>query len=302
MREVITWAVIYMLTMFLGYALKRLGVFRPEDKAVLSNVIFYVTLPAMLISSFGGVSVDLWFLASLALGLLCNALMVAAASLYARRKPCEVQALYIVNCAGFNVGNLAMPFLRNFFPTGIPYLCMFDMGDSFFSLGTTYALACMRLGRKSGSKLKSILSSLFTSVPFIVYLLMTLLSFLKVTLPAPILQTADFMGRGNGFLAMLMVGISLDLKLDRKDIGEVLQMLFLRYACGIIFALAIFHLLPAPLVMRQVLSLAVFAAVPNAALIYTTRLNIPASAAYALHPLSTALMIPTLSAVMLLLR
>ena len=256
----------------------------------------------MLVSSFGGVSVDFWFLAALFLGLLCNALMVLSGTLVTRRKPPEIQALYIMNCAGFNVGNLAMPFLRNFFPAGIPYLCMFDMGDSFFSLGTTYALACIRIGRKSGSKFRSILSSLFRSVPFVVYLLMTVLSFLHLELPGPMLQAADFMGRGNGFLAMLMVGVSLEFHLDPKDLGEVLQMLFFRYACGVVFALVVFLLLPAPLVMRQVLSLAVFAAAPNAALLYTNRLGVRTEIASALHPISTALTVPILSALMLLVR
>ena len=302
MLDVITWAVIYMLTMFLGYFLKRLGVFRTEDKRILSNIIFYVTLPAMLISSFSGAVVDFWFLMALFLGIFGNILMVIAAMAFSRRKPPEVQALYIINCAGFNVGNLAMPFLSNFFPSGVPYLCMFDTGDSFISLGTTYAIACMRLGRKSGSKFRSILTSLFQSVPFDVYIVMTVLSLMQAELPGPILQAADFMGRGNGFLAMLMVGVSLEIKLERKDIGEVLQMLFLRYACGAVFSFCIFTLLPAPLVMRQVLAVAVFAAVPNVALIYTTRLGVPMQIASALHPLTTALMIPVMSAVMLLVR
>lgn len=299
MLDIITWAIIYILTMFLGYFLKRAGVFRTEDKHILSNLIFYVTLPAMLIGSFGDTPVDFWFLTALFLGMLCNALMVAAGVLFSRRKAPELQALYIMNCAGFNIGNLAMPFLRNFFPAGIPYLCMFDMGDSFFSLGTTYALARMRLGQKSSSAAAGILSSLFRSVPFIVYITMTILSFLHIALPAPVLQAADFMGSGNGCLVMLMIGVSLEPKLDPKDRGEVLQMLLFRYACGLAFALAVYFVLPAPLVMRQVLSLSVFAAAPSAALVYTNRLGVRTEIASALHPISTALTIPILSAIML---
>ena len=303
MLEVITWAVIYMLTMFLGFFLKRAGVFRTEDKHVLSNLIFYVTLPAMLVSSFSGAVVDFWFVMAFLLGLLVNALMVAAATLASRKKDPELQALYTINCAGLNVGNLAMPFLQNFFPAGIPYLCMFDTADSCFSLGTTYAIACMRLGRSSGSnKLLNILKSLFQSVPFNVYLIMTVLSLLQIELPGAVLQTADFMGRGNGFLAMLMVGVSLEIHLKREDLGEVLQMLLVRYACAAVSFVFIFYLIPAPLVMRQVLALAVFAAAPNVAMIYTNRLGVRTEIAAAMHPLSTAFMIPLLSAMMLLVR
>lgn len=303
MLDVMTWAVIYMLTMFLGYFLKRTGVFRTEDKHVLSNLIFYVTLPAMLISSFSGAAVDFWYAAAFLLGLLVNVLMIAAAALASRKKGPELQALYTINCAGLNVGNLALPFLQNFFPAGVPYLCMFDTGDSFFSLGTTYAIACMRLGRESGSnKFLNILKSLFRSVPFNVYLVMTVLSLLQIKLPGAVLQTADFMGRGNGFLAMLMVGVSLEIHLKREEVGEVVQMLLLRYACGAVSFGFIFYLLPAPLVMRQALALAVFAAAPNVALIYTNRLGVRTEIAAAMHPLSTAFMIPLMSAMMLLVR
>ena len=109
------------------------------------------------------------------------------------------------------------------------------------------------------------------------------------------------MGRGNGFLAMLMVGVSLEIHLKREDLGEVLQMLLVRYACAAVSFVFIFYLIPA-LVMRQVLALAVFAAAPNVAMIYTNRLGVRTEIAAAMHPLSTAFMIPLMSAMMLLVR
>lgn len=176
MMNILLWASIYLLTMALGYALKQMGILRPGDRRVLSNLIFYVTLPAMLIAGFSEVHVDSWFAVSFLLGLAVNTLMLLAGTLASRKKPPELQALYTINCAGLNLGNLAIPYFQNFFPAGIPYLCMFDTGDSFFSLGTTYAIACTRLGQKSGSlgfRLKAVLRSLTRSVPFVTYLLMT---------------------------------------------------------------------------------------------------------------------------------
>ena len=303
MGDVLCQGVIFLLTMVLGYVLKRLGVFRTEDKRFLSDLIFYITLPAMLVSSFSGVQVDFWFVVSFLLGLAVNALMVAAGTLASRNKEPALQALYTINCAGLNLGNIAIPFLRNFFPAGIPYLCMFDTGDSFFSLGTTYAIACGRLGRRGGSllsTLRGILSSLVRSVPFDTYVVMTVLSLLEVELPGGVLQAADFMGRGNGFLAMLLVGVSLELRLDRSSLGEVVRILAVRYARATAAALAVWFLLPAPLVMRQILAAAVFAATPSAALIYSNRLGVRTEVAGALSPISTVLMIPIMCAVMAL--
>ena len=52
MYDVVLWALTYMITMFLAYGLKRLGVFHTEDRKVFANLIFNLTLPAMLVSSF----------------------------------------------------------------------------------------------------------------------------------------------------------------------------------------------------------------------------------------------------------
>ena len=302
MGEVFLWAVIYLATMLLGYVLKRLGVFKQEDRKFLSDVIFYVTLPAMLVSSFTGVTVDLWFLIAMLLGFGTNALMVGTALFVSRKKSPELQALYVLNGSGLNLGNITMPFLRNFYAAGIPYICMFDIGDSFFTLGTTNAIACTRLGRGvEGSWVKNIVVSLSKSVPFDTYLIMTLLALLHIQLPDAVLTAADFMGRGNGFLAMLLVGLSLEFRLSRKDLGELLGLVAVRYSCAALAALVIWFLIPAPLLMRKVLALSVFSAAPNVALIYSTRLGIRTDIVSALAPVTTLLMIPMMSVLMLLM-
>lgn len=302
MGEVFLWSGIYLATMLLGYVLKRLGVFKAEDKKFLADLIFYVTLPAMLASSFTGVTVDLWLLAAIVLGFLTNVLMVVVAMFNSRRKDAGMQALFILNGAGLNLGNITMPFLRNFYPTGIPYMCMFDVGDAAISLGTTYALACMKLGEKSeGSRVRAAIGALLRSVSFDTYLLMTVLTLLHIQLPAPLRTFLDFAGKSNGFLAMLLVGIGLELHLERKDLGNVVLLLAGRYTCGIVMALVIWFLIPAPLLMRQVLVLAVFSPAPSGGLIFTNKLKLRVEIASALTPITTILMIPIMSAIMLMI-
>ena len=182
MYDVVVWACTYMITMFLAYGLKRLGIFQVKDRKIFANLIFNVTLPAMLVSSFSTASVDLWYIVSFVLGLLVNVLMLTAACAISAKKPPDLKGIYAINGAGLNLGNIGIPFLQNFFPQSIPYLCMFDSGDSFFSLGTTFAIAEMRMGKKSGPKLRAILSSLLHSVPMITYVVMTVLSLLELRL------------------------------------------------------------------------------------------------------------------------
>ena len=61
MIKIIATAAIYLLAMLLAYVLKKMGLFRKEDKRVLSNLIFYVTLPASLISGFSGAQVNIYY-------------------------------------------------------------------------------------------------------------------------------------------------------------------------------------------------------------------------------------------------
>ncbi len=194
---------------------------------------------------------------------------------------------------------------RKFYPGGVPYLCMFDVGDSFYTLGTIYALAQVRLNQGNKSEkcninLLYIIKSLFSSVPFVVYFTMTVLSFLNFHLPSVIVEIADFCGHGNGFLAMMMIGISLEINMSRDTFREVIHLLALRYAIGIVSAILIFCILPAPLVMRQILAAAVFSSSAAVSIIYSEKLGVPTDIAAALNPISTICMIPLMVIVIML--
>lgn len=313
MTRIIATSSIYLFAMLFAFILKKVGLFHKEDKKILSNLIFYVTLPASLISGFTGAQVNVYYIVSILIGFGVNTVMVIAGQIASARKGRRMQAIYAVNASGFNMACIAIPFLSNFYPDGVPYLCMFDVGDSFYTLGTTYALAQMRMSQENNEKnaknskekelnksdihILTVFKSLFTSVPFDVYFIMTVLSFLNYKLPDIVIQAADFGGHGNGFLAMMMIGISFELNMSKETFGEVIHLLLLRYGIGIISAVFIFCVLPAPLIMRQILCAAVFSSSAAVSIIYSEKLGVSTDIAAALNPLSTVLMIPVMAMV-----
>lgn len=310
MTKIIATSSIYLFAMLFAFILKKVGLFHKEDKKILSNLIFYVTLPASLISGFTGAQVNVYYIVSILIGFGVNTVMVIAGQIASARKGRRMQAIYAVNASGFNMACIAIPFLSNFYPDGVPYLCMFDAGDSFYTLGTTYALAQMRMSQEKNAKnskekelnksdihILTVFKSLFTSVPFDVYFIMTVLSFLNYKLPDIVIQAADFCGHGNGFLAMMMIGISFELNMSKETFGEVIHLLLLRYGIGIISAVFIFCILPAPLIMRQILCAAVFSSSAAVSIIYSEKLGVSTDIAAALNPLSTVLMIPVMAMV-----
>lgn len=310
MTKIIATSSIYLFAMLFAFILKKVGLFHKEDKKILSNLIFYVTLPASLISGFTGAQVNVYYIVSILIGFGVNTVMVIAGQIASARKGRRMQAIYAVNASGFNMACIAIPFLSNFYPDGVPYLCMFDVGDSFYTLGTTYALAQMRMSQEKNAKnskekelnksdihILTVFKSLFTSVPFDVYFIMTVLSFLNYKLPDIVIQAADFCGHGNGFLAMMMIGISFELNMSKETFGEIIHLLLLRYGIGIISAVFIFCILPAPLIMRQILCAAVFSSSAAVSIIYSEKLGVSTDIAAALNPLSTVLMIPVMAMV-----
>ena len=84
-------------------------------------------------------------------------------------------------------------------------------------------------GGKSRFSLKFLLKKIFTSPITDMYLLMILLAALHLRLPEPVLKLASVMGNANAFLAMLSIGILFELKLDRKNLWEMVKFFALRY-------------------------------------------------------------------------
>ena len=290
MVNVVMTALVYLLTMVMSYILKRAGLFHKEDKKVLSNLIFYITLPASLISSFAGAEVNVYYVIAILLGFLVNTVMVISGQIVSADKSPELKAIYSVNASGFNMACIAIPFLSTFYPAGVPYLCMFDVGDSFYTLGTTYAIGKMRLNGGSKDKNDNYVLTILKGL---------LTSFLNCRLPDFITMAADFCGKGNGFLTMIMIGVSLELHMSRESAKEVITLLSMRYVIGIIAAVLIYCVLPAPLVMRQILAAAMFASSAAVSIIYSERLGVSTDIAAALNPISTILMIPIMSLVVM---
>ena len=63
----------------LGYVLKRVGLFRQEDSKVLSNIMLYVTLPAVLVNAFRSFTLDVHLFSFVLLGLLANVILLVVA-------------------------------------------------------------------------------------------------------------------------------------------------------------------------------------------------------------------------------
>ncbi len=255
MQDLLIRAGCFVAIIILGVVLRRVGFFNENTFEALTKIVLKITLPAAVIKNFATSDVNVSLLSLSLLGLLGGLLYVGVALIISIGKSKEQRAFNILNVPGYNIGVFALPFISSFLgPMGVVTASVFDVGNSIVCLGGTYGVASSIKGGH-GFCVKRVCKALVTSVPFMCYVVMLTLSLLKITVPAPIVTTADIIASSNGFLAMLMIGVGFKLELNKEQLGYVIKVVVLRYAIAAVLALVYYYLLPFDLEVRQTLAI-----------------------------------------------
>ena len=292
----------FVAIIVMGHLLRRCNFFKEGDFTLLSRIVLRITLPAAIVSNFSGKELDASLLAVALLGFSANIVYAAVGFFAYKRQGRQAQAFGIQNLAGYNIGNFIIPFVQSFLGSaGVICASLFDLGNSFFSLGGAYSLAALVKDHQPFS-LKRIGKTLVRSIAFDTYVIMTLLTLLNIRLPQMIVSFADVVGGSNIFMGMLMLGVGLRIPNDKTQIGYIAKHLAMRYGLAVVFALAVYHLLPFPLPVRQAAVMVLFAPIASAATAYTGELGCDVGLASAINSVSvicSVIMMVILSTVML---
>lgn len=273
MQEILVRAGCFVGIIFLGYFMRRVGVFQESDFKVLAKVVVKVTLPAAIVSSFKGKEIDPAMLGILLIGLGGGMLYMLLGYLMNRKNGKEQQAFAIINMSGYNIGNFTLPFVQSFLgPMGVIATSIFDTGNAAVCLGGSHSIAAIVQGKGKFSA-KAIAKALSKSVAFDCYVIMLIISILHIPLPETVFSFAQIIGNANAFVAMFMIGVGFKMAGDLKQAGTILKILATRYSIAIVIALGCYFLLPLPLEMRQALVILPFSPVATAAPAYTAELG-----------------------------
>lgn len=272
MEIVLIKAFTFILIIVLGYVLKHLGFFKPNDFRLISKIVMNITLPCAVISNFSKLSLEASLLILVVLGLGCNLIMIGIGYFISWRKSSQEKAFNMINLSGYNIGCFTMPYVQSFLgPVGVVATCLFDAGNAFLCTGATYSIASSVVDNGEKTNIKSFLKKTFSSIPMDTYLIMLVFSMLHIKLPEMVLTFTDTVGAANGFLAMLMIGIGFELNLKRSQLAQIARSLVIRYGIAVMFALLFYFLLPLPLEVRQVLVLVVFSPISSVCIVFTGR-------------------------------
>ena len=273
MADILTRAGCFAAIIVLGMTLRRLGVFKEADFRVLSTIVIKITLPATIISSFAGQTIDPSMLTIAAIGLGGGILYLLLGFLLNLRSNKDLQAFEMLNLPGYNIGNFTLPFVQSFLgPVGVITTSLFDTGNAVVCLGGAYGVAS---SVKAGGRLdlRRVGKALGTSVPFLCYIIVVSLNLLHIRLPGPLIECAGIIANANAFMAMLMIGVGFRISANREQIGSMVRILSVRYVVSIVLALLCYFVLPFDLAVRQTLVILVFAPIGSAIPAFTAELG-----------------------------
>ncbi len=274
MESVLLKAIAFVVIIVLGYVLKKIGVFKPTDYRILSKVVFNLTLPAAVITSFASFDLDIALLYLIPIGLACNLALSGIGYLSMRKKDRETKAFFMLNTSGFNIGCFMLPYVQNILgPYGVVVACMFDTGNSIMCTGATYALVQNVASGKKKHVLKNTLKSMFTSVPLDVYLLMTVLVILGIRPPEGIVSVTSVIGEANGFCSMLMIGMMFEINIEKQYLKDAVLILVIRFVFAAGLACLFYYCLPFSQTVREIMVILAFAPMAVLNTIFTEKLK-----------------------------
>lgn len=286
MVTVVTRAIGFVLVIALGYVMKKRGVIRREDASIFSSLVMNVTLPCAILASTQALVWEGYLILPLFLGLLAN-LILDAVGYWEAKKSGRRAAVGLMQLSGYNIGTFTLPFVQAFFPpAALVSVLLFDAGNALMVLGGNYSLAASLDKKEKGLSLRGFAQNLCRSIPFLVYLIAVLLAAFQVGLPKEITALVSIAGNANPFLAMLMLGILLDLDVDSRELLRLFKLLTLRLGTNLLLGFAFYLFLPLPELVRQLLLVCLASPISVVAPVYALKLGSNSSEPANLNSLS----------------
>jgi predicted permease len=272
MLDIVARALSLVAIVGIGLGIKRLGWASRDDFALFSRLVLGVTLPCALFTSFNDYHLEYALLGLTLLAVLVNVAQQGIGYLLAARQGRKAQAFAVLNSGSYNIGAFATPYLAGFMgPHAMIYATLFDFGTAFASAGVGYGWG-MTLASEPGRRgWRELVRTLAGSPIFVAYMLLLTMRLLDLRLPDTVITFTSIVGAANPFLAMLMIGIGLELNLHPSKYRAAARMLAVRYAFSIVTAVACWFLLPLPADARMVVVMLLFAPIASMMPVFTER-------------------------------
>lgn len=265
MGNVYYQTLILVLTICLGQFLHRIGIFSREDARTISKIMMNVTLPCVVIKNLNGVSLNMDILAAALIGVAVNFLFFIQSLIFSKASDPEDRVVKIFSFSSFNIGSYAVPVLSAFISAqAMAGVLAFNYpGTALFTYGVAPTAAGMVYGSGEKHGLRMLRENLLHNVPTVTCMVMLLLAIFHIALPPSLAGIFSSISAANSTLAMLSIGILLDLKLPRKEALQCAGIIGIRLTAAAFCAAILYFLVPVSDELKRALMLVVFAPIAS---------------------------------------
>ncbi|KAB7671164.1 AEC family transporter [Bacillus sp. B1-b2] len=258
----------------IGYIFKRSNLLKEKDGEAIARLIFNITLPCLIISTFHNIILEKSLVMLIIIGLTYG-ILIAFIGLYFLRKEARTnKGMLGMLMPGFNIGLFAYPLVQGIWGAeGIKYFGMFDIGNAFATFGISYLIGSYYSKENDTLNVKSAVHKMSKSIPLMTYMVILIVNIIGIAIPSPIIDITNTISKANMPLSLLLLGIYLNFTFDKsywKGIGKVLG---LRYSVGLVLGATCFFLLPVEDMFRYTVLIALILPMPTSVLPYSVEFN-----------------------------
>lgn len=198
-----------------GFMLKKAGILRPGDGAVLIRFILNTTLPAVIFLSVAQADVEpvrLGLLALCGFAVAFGGRWIADLLVRWLKVKAEIAGVIILGTMVMNVGAFLFPVVQTAYGAdGVSRLAAFDIGNSLLASGYGYYLAS-RLGTHAPSGFRASLKKVLSLPILWAALLGLVVNLSSISIPVFFLKLLKPVATANAPLAMIALGAFLELR------------------------------------------------------------------------------------------
>ena len=229
----------------IGYLFKRINILKEKDGEAFSRLIFNITLPALIIVSLDSVHIEPTLLMLPVMVITYALLAISLAFFVFRKEERQLKGTFMMTASGYNVGLFAFPLVEAIWGSeGLLYFGMFDVGCSFIVFGVIYIIGSYYSDEGLTLTASAIIKKFAKSLPFMTYLIMTILNFSNIHLPSGIIDLASIISEANMPLSLFLLGLYLNFSFEKQYSRPIIKYLFIRYGFGLLFGLTCYFFLP----------------------------------------------------------
>ena len=196
------------LMMLLGFSLKRIGFLKAQDRDLLSNIVLYIALPAMIFTNLrtAEIASDMLFLPIL--GVATSILLLIPAYVYCRIRDYDERTTWTILLASslMNTGFIGFPVCLGVFgQTGFLNAVFFDLSTS--AMVVAYGVI---LARKFAGNTREVIKNTATFMPLWAVIFGLIFNILNIPVGYVLDNILGYLSGATIPMIMLALGLSLD--------------------------------------------------------------------------------------------